>query len=149
MKKIVNTCMLLLFTSFSLIAQKTKPTILKKTNTVFLKTLQQNVKEIDFKNTTGLTINEIQFYRILQTATNASTWDKVEYKTFIKKITPVIKNLGIMADPDDGGEIFSEPDDGGEIYASPTLIAKAIFSSCILHPEKCLACIGCKPTAKK
>ena len=149
MIKITSILMLLFCISFSLRAQKTKPSIFTKPNVSFLKTLQQNAKEIDFKNTNGLTVNEIQFYRILQTASNASNWDKAAYKTFLKRITPVIKNMGITSDPDDGGEIFSDPDDGGEIYASTKLIAKSITSICILHPEKCLVCIGCRPTAKK
>ncbi len=149
MKKIAPTLILIFFSWFSLIAQKPKPSIFTKPNTNFLKTLQQNAKEIDFKNTKGLTINEIQFFRILQTASNASSWDKAAYKTFIKKITPVIKNLGIMADPDDGGEVFSDPDDGGEVYASTALVAKAIFTGCNLYPEKCRVCIGCRPTSKQ
>ena len=138
-----------LLCSIAVLAQKTTPAIFTKPNTAFLKTLQQNAREIDFKNTKGLTINEIQFFKVLQTASNASTWDKAAYKTFIKRITPVIKNLGIMADPDDGGEIFSDPDDGGEVFASTALVAKAIFTGCNLYPEKCRVCIGCRPTAKK
>jgi hypothetical protein len=149
MKKITSTLILLFCISFSLLAQKVKPSVFSKPNTSFLKTLQQNAKEIDFKNTKDLTINEIQFFKILQSASNASSWDKAAYKTFIKRITPVIKNLGIMADPDDGGEIFSDPDDGGEIFASSALVAKAISFGCFTHPEKCLICIGCRPTAKK
>ena len=149
MKKITSTVVLVFCIYFSAIAQKAMPTVFTKPNISFLKTLQQNAKEIDFKNTKGLTANEIQFFRILQSGSNASNWDKAAYKTFIKKITPVIKNMGITSDPDDGGEIFSDPDDGGEIYAATKLIAKSITSICILHPEKCLVCIGCRPTAKK
>ncbi len=149
MKKITSTLILCFCISSSLVAQKTKPTIFLNPNTSFLKTLQQNAKEIDFKSTKGLTTNEIQFYRILQTASNATSWDKAAYKTFIKKITPIIKNLGITSDPDDGGEIFSDPDDGGEIYASMALVTKAIYQGCYTHPEKCLVCIGCRPSAKK
>ncbi len=149
MKKIIPTIMLVFCISYSVVAQKTKPTVFTKPNAGFLKTLQQNAKEIDFKSTKGLTINEIQFFKILQTASNASSWDKAAYKIFIKRITPVIKNLGIMSDPDDGGEVFSDPDDGGEVYASTALITKAIFTGCNLYPEKCRVCIGCRPTVKK
>lgn len=149
MKKITSTVILVFCIYFSSVAQKTKPTVFTKPNTSFLKTLQQNANQIDFKNSKGLTINEIQFYRILQTASNASSWDKAAYKTFLKRITPVIKNLGIISDPDDGGEIFSDPDDGGEIYASMALVTKAIYQGCYTHPEKCLVCIGCRPSAKK
>jgi hypothetical protein len=149
MKKITSTLILLFCISFSLLAQKVKPSVFSKPNTSFLKTLQQNAKEIDFKNTKDLTINEIQFFKILQSASNASSWDKTAYKTFIKKISPVIKNMGIIADSDDGGEVFSDPDDGGEIYASTALVAKAIFTGCNLYPEKCRVCIGCRPTVKK
>ncbi len=149
MKKITSTVILVFCIYFSSVAQKTKPTVFTKPNASFLKTLQQNANQIDFKNTKGLTINEIQFFRILQSAGNTSSWDKAAYKSFIKRITPVIKNMGITSDPDDGGEIFSDPDDGGEIYASIALVAKAIFTGCNLYPEKCRVCIGCRPIAKK
>lgn len=125
MKKILIMIMILV-SSVAVVAQKTKPIVITKPNTAFLKTLEQNAKNISPKALKGLTANEKSFINLLKTATTASGWDKAAYKTFAKNATPIIKSLGIMSDPDDGGEIFSDPDDGGEVFASSKLITKAL-----------------------
>lgn len=117
---------LVLVYSVALVAQKTKPVVITNPSVAFLKSLEQNAKSISSKALKGLTANEKSFITLFKTATTASGWDKVAYKTFAKNVTPVIKSLGIMSDPDDCGEIFSDPDDGGEIFASSKLITKAL-----------------------
>ena len=125
MKKLLLILSVLVY-SVALIAQKTKPVAITKPNVAFLKTLEQNAKSISPKVLKGLTANEKSFITLLKTATTASDWDKAAYKTFAKNATLIIKSLGIMSDPDDGGEIFSDPDDGGEVFASSKLITKAL-----------------------
>jgi hypothetical protein len=125
MKKIWMIVVVLIY-SVTVVAQKTKPIVITKPNTTFLKTLEQNAKSISPKALKGLTANEKSFLTLVKTATTAFGWDKAAYKTFAKNATPIIKSLGIMSDPDDGGEIFSDPDDGGEVFASSKLINKAL-----------------------
>lgn len=125
MKKIIMMILVLVY-SVALVAQKTKPIIITNPSASFLKMLEQNAKNISSKTLKGLTANEKSFLTLVKTATTASGWDKAAYKSFVKNATPVIKSLGVMSDPDDGGEIFSDPDDGGEIFASSKLISKAL-----------------------
>ncbi len=115
----------MLFCSLTLLAQKVKPVIITKPNSGFLKMLEQKAKSISTKSLKGLNEKEKSFVALLKTANTASAWDKAAYKTFIRNATPLIRALGIVSDPDDGGEVFSDPDDGGEIFASSKLITKA------------------------
>lgn len=124
MKKIL-TFYFMLLCSLTLMAQKAKPVIITKPNSGFLKILEQKAKSISTKSLKGLNENEKTFVALLKTANTASAWDKTAYKTFMKKATPLIKALGILSDPDDGGEIFADPDDGGEIFVSSKLLTKA------------------------
>ena len=119
---------IILVYSVALIAQKAKPIVIKKPDVAFLQKLQTTATSISAKSLNMLDSAQYKFVMLLKSATTAGSWDKTAYKTFIKKATPLIKLMGIMSDPDDGGEIFSEPDDGGEVFASSKLITKALNS---------------------
>ena len=60
MKKILIMIMILV-SSVAVVAQKTKPIVITKPNTAFLKTLEQNAKNISPKALKGLTANEKSF----------------------------------------------------------------------------------------
>ncbi len=132
--------------SLSLNAQKVKPAVITVPSISFLKTLQQAAQTISIspKDFKGLNANQVAFYKLIKSATGAASWDKPAYKTFIKQATPLIKALGILSDPDDGGEIFSDPDDGGEVFSSSKLVSKSLSTFC----SACSICIGC-PTKNK
>jgi hypothetical protein len=125
MKKIVIILMALAY-SFIATAQKVKPVVIAKPNTAFLQKLQTVAKSVSVKSFRPLDSAQRKFVMLVRSATIAGTWDKAAYKSFVKKATPIIRSLGIMSDPDDGGEVFSDPDDGGEVFASSKLISKAL-----------------------
>ena len=125
MKSFLMIVMVLVY-SVALIAQKTKPILVTKPNTAFLQKLQTAATSIPTRSLKYLDSAQNNFIVLLKSATKANSWDKAAYKTFVKKATPIIRSLGIMSDPDDGGEIFSDPDDGGEVFASSKLITKAL-----------------------
>ena len=87
---------MILVSSVAVVAQKTKPIVITKPNTAFLKTLEQNAKNISPKALKGLTANEKSFINLLKTATTASGWDKAAYKTFAKNATPIILKLFLI-----------------------------------------------------
>ena len=78
--------------SVTVVAQKTKPIVITKPNTTFLKTLEQNAKSISPKVLKGLTANEKSFITLLKTATTASGWDKAAYKTFAKTLPQLLNH---------------------------------------------------------
>jgi len=147
MKKILSVCFIA-FLTHPVIAQKAKPTIVTTLNAAFLKNLEQAAKSLSVspKNYKGLNANQVAFYNLIKSASTAGAWGKAAYKTFTKQATPLIKALGILADPDDGGEIFADPDDGGEIFSSSKLITKSLGIFC---PACSIICIGCPPNNKK
>ena len=125
MKSFLMTVMVLVY-SVALTAQKTKPILVTKPNTAFLQKLQTAATSMSTKSLKYIDSAQYKFVMLVKSATTASTWDKAAYKAFVKNATPIIRSLGIMSDPDDGGEIFSDPDDGGEVFASSKLITKAL-----------------------
>lgn len=146
MKKLLSVCFIV-FLSHWAIAQKAKPSIVTAPNATFLKNLEQAAKSLSVspKNYKGLNANQVAFYNLIKSASTAGAWGKEAYKTFTKQATPLIKALGILADPDDGGEIFADPDDGGEVFSSSKLITKSMGIFC----PTCNICIGCPPNIKK
>lgn len=147
MKKILIMAMVLVY-SVAVIAQKTKPSIVTAPNAAFLKNLEQAAKSLSVspKNYKRLNANQAAFYNLIKSAATAGGWGKAAYKIFTKQATPLIKALGILADPDDGGEIFADPDDGGEVFSSSKLITKSLSVFC---PSCSIICIGCPPNIKK
>ncbi len=143
MKKIWIISVVLMY-SVAAVAQKAKPFIVTAPNAAFLKNLEQVAKNLSVnpKSNKALNKNQAAFYNLIKSASTASGWGKAAYKTFAKQATPLIKALGILADPDDGGEIFADPDDGGEVFSSAKLITKAMSNFCpnpiciILPPTK-------------
>lgn len=146
MQKIFLMVMVLVY-SVAVVAQKTKPTVITTPDATFLKKLEQAAKSLTVspKNYKGLNANQVAFYNLIKSASAAGAWGKTAYKTFTKQATPLIKALGILADPDDGGEIFADPDDGGEVLSSSKLITKSLSVFC----PTCTICIGCPPNIKK
>ncbi len=142
MKKILVVAIVLAY-STALVAQKTKPKIMTGVDAVFLQQLEQASTKLNIsaKNLKGMPANKLAYYNLIKSANNATTWGKQEYKTFIRKAAIIVNALGIQADPDDGGEIFSDPDDGGEVFISSKLITIKIPKLC---PE-CLLCPVCFP----
>jgi hypothetical protein len=134
--------------SVALVAQKAKPIIVTTPNAAFLKNLEQAAKSLSVspKNYKGLNANQVAFYNLIKSASTAGAWGKAAYKTFTKQATPLIKALGILSDPDDGGEIFADPDDGGEVFSSSKLITKSLGIFC---PACSIICTGCPPNTKK
>lgn len=142
MKKL-STVIFMLLCITSTYAQKAKPRVVKRLDSVFLQQLQQASSKLNLseKNVKGMPANKLAYYQLIKSASKATGWSKEEYKIFMRKAAVIIKALGIQADPDDGGEIFADPDDGGEVFISPSLIVIKVPKLC---PE-CLLCPVCFP----
>jgi hypothetical protein len=112
-------------------AQQKKPTTVTKVNNNFITSFNTYVKGLKPSAIAKLKGNDKALGDYLLTLKNVDKWQLADYKTFAKQITPLIKNIGIKADPDDGGEVFADPDDGGEVVASARLIANTFAKWCM------------------
>lgn len=77
-------------------------------DTSFLNWLEKEARRLTVKSPKNLTKAEKGFLKLLKTATNASTWNAIQFSLFAKKALPLSISAGIVADPDDGGEIYSK-----------------------------------------
>ena len=119
MKKICCYTVFLLAITCIGYAQKSNPTKIATTNQAFLVQLQTVSKSINIKKYTAPSKAQKEFIELFIKASKAATWSKKEYKAFMLAASRIVVNMGIVSDPDDGGEIFSDPDDGGEVFISP------------------------------
>jgi hypothetical protein len=142
----------LLFLSCCLICIATmaqqKPTWVKKPDSKFLNELQTASLNIEKKAIAKLKPTELAYAKLVLTANNAASWTINEYQSFLKKATPLIKQLGIVQDPDDGGEVFQDPDDGGEVFASKIQLQKGIKLLCKVCTACCIKDLGTIKTLK-
>lgn len=131
MKSINNLLLMLLFllSTANSIAQSTvKPVIITKPDMGFLQKISKQATAFSTINFKGFTANDKSFVQLIQLAKGAEKWKKVEYISFKRKATSIIKAAGITGEPDDGGEVFGEPDDGGEVFASNKLLLKFLYA---------------------
>ena len=134
MKKLIKLLTLLFFASTAMAQAKIKPLLVTKPDAVFLKQIENlhiQLRTCDElpegcwqpPQPTPGPIDSL-FFVTIKNAKGSINWNLNDYKTFIIKVTPLVKGAGIKADPDDGGEIFGDSKSNRDVYLSHKMIAK-------------------------
>ena len=134
MKKLIKLLTLLFFASNTMAQAKLKPLLVAKPDAVFLKQIENLHIQLRVCDELPEGCGPILlpppgpidslFFVTIKNAKGCINWSLNEYKTFIIKVTPLVKGAGIKADPDDGGEIFGDKQNSKEVYVSHKLVSK-------------------------